>query len=396
MKVIIDPAQLGIGGLPLQRIPIKMWLDPATLEASAYEQAYNLTRLPFAFNHIALMSDCHSGFGMPIGGVLATEGVIIPNCVGVDIGCGMVAVRTSLTSIDKEILKKVLSAIRERIPLGPDHNKESQAWDGFNSAPDIQIVQQQLKAASYQLSSLGGGNHFLECQLGSDGHVWLMLHSGSRNFGYKIAEAYHKKALSLCERWHSDIPNKDLSFLPMESPEAKEYFSAMNFALEFAKENRFRMIEIMKESIAAYVKEVKFDETLNVHHNYARWENHYGKNVIVHRKGATSAREGELGIIPGSQGTKSYIVRGKGNFESFNSCSHGAGRLMGRKDAIRRLDLKAEQKLLDDQGIIHSIRNQGDLDEAPSAYKNIDTVIANQADLVEIVTELRPLAVIKA
>jgi tRNA-splicing ligase RtcB len=396
MKVITDPKQMGITGLAVQRIPIKAWLDLSTLETGAYEQAYNLTKLPFAFNHVALMADCHSGFGMPIGGVLATKGVVIPNCVGVDIGCGMTTVRSALTEIDKEDLKKIMGKIRERVPLGFDHHKELQTWDQFDLAPDIQIVQQQLKSAKYQLGTLGGGNHFLECQHGSDGHIWLMLHSGSRNFGYKIAEEYHQKALKLCERWYSDIPNKDLSFLPMESSEAKEYFMAMNFALAFAKESRFRMIQAMMLSVTDVLGTIEWDEIINIHHNYAIWENHFGKNVIVHRKGATSAREGQIGIIPGSQGTKSYIVRGKGNLESFTSCSHGAGRIMGRKDAIRRLNLEDEQKLLDDQGIIHSIRNKGDLDEAPSAYKNIATVMANQADLVEIVTELSPLAVIKA
>ena len=396
MKVITDPSQIGITGLISQGTPIKMWLDPKALEDGAFEQAYNLSRLPFVFKHIALMPDCHVGYGMPIGGVMATEGVIVPNAVGLDIGCGMCAVKTTLTEIGMKDLKDIMSKIRERIPLGFEHHPNPQTWDGFDTAPDVQIVQQQLKAAKYQLGTLGGGNHFIEIQKGNDGFIWLMLHSGSRNFGKQIAETYHDKARALCSRWHSDIPNMELAFLPMEAPEAKDYFEAMKFALSFAKESRRKMAVAIMDSIIEIIPSAGFADLIDVHHNYAVWENHYGKNVIVHRKGATSAREGQIGIIPGSQGTKSYIVRGKGNFESFNSCSHGAGRKMGRKDAIRRLNLEDEQKILDDQGIIHSIRTKGDLDEASGAYKSIDEVMANQADLVDIVTELRPLAVIKA
>ena len=380
-----------------EKIPIKLWVtDP---EAGALKQAYDLAKLPFAFKHIALMPDAHSGYGMPIGGVMATSGVVVPNAVGLDIGCGMCAVKTSLTKISVESLKKVMGLIREKIPLGFNHHPTPQSWEGFKDAPNVRVVQEQLSSATRQLGTLGGGNHFIEIQQGSDGFIWLMLHSGSRNFGKQIAETYHDKARVLCERWYSDLPTSELSFLPMESSEAKEYFEAMKFALEFAKENRFRMIDAMKLSVREVLNNKSLDlfgETINIHHNYAIWENHFGKNVIVHRKGATSARDGELGIIPGSQGTKSYIVRGKGNPESFTSCSHGAGRMMGRKDAKRRLNLEAEKKMLDDQGIIHSIRSLDDLDEAPSAYKNIDVVMANQADLVDIVTELRPLGVIKA
>jgi len=376
-----------------ERIPVKLWLDD--IEDGALAQAVDLARLPFAFHHIAVMPDAHQGYGMPIGGVMATIDAVVPNAVGVDIGCGMCAVRTSLTQYDKESLKKAMGLIRERVPLGFNHHKEKQPWSGFDKAPNVEVIQRQLQAAQYQLGTLGGGNHFIEVQLADDGHVWLMLHSGSRNFGLKIANEYHEKAKVMCERWHSDVPNTDLSFLPLGESVADEYLAAMNFALSFAMESRLRMMAEISRSMVDVFPGIEFEPVINVHHNYARMENHFGRNVMVHRKGATSAREGEVGIIPGSQGTRSYIVRGLGNPESFQSCSHGAGRRMGRKQACRELSLIAEIKRLDDAGVIHGIRSEKDLDEAAGAYKDIDVVMANQSDLVEIVTKLRPLAVIK-
>lgn len=381
-----------------EKLPIKLWLDD--IEDGALQQAKNLANLPFAFKWISIMPDSHQGFGMPIGGVLATKDVVVPNAVGVDIGCGMCAVRSSLTEISTENLKSIMSKIRKSIPVGFNHHKEKILWSGFCDAPiDIPVIKQELESAHYQLGTLGGGNHFCEIQKGSDNFIWIMIHSGSRNFGLKIAKEYHEKAKLLCEKWFSNIPDKDLSFLPLGTEEADEYLMAMNFALKFAKENRFRMIEAVK---TAFIEEmsraqiVQFDEIINVHHNYATFENHYDENVMVHRKGATSARKGQFGLIPGSQGTKSYVVEGKGNPESFMSCSHGAGRKMGRKQAQRELDLETEKKKLDDLGVIHSIRSKDDLDEAAGAYKDIDVVMKNQSDLVEILVELTPLAVIKA
>ena len=221
-----------------------------------------------------------------------------------------------------------------------------------------------------------------------------MLHSGSRNFGYKIAKTYHEKAKQLCERWFSDIPHPDLAFLPIETPEAKEYFEAMNYAMLFAKASRALMMFRFK-SIVADILKCEFLDEFDVHHNFARWESHFKQNVIVHRKGAISAKEGELGIIPGSQGTKSYITRGLGNRESFTSCSHGAGRTMGRKQAQIELSLDQQKGILDKKNIVHSIRNVSDLDEAPGAYKPIDEVMDAQKDLVEIIVELTPLGVMK-
>lgn len=392
------------------RIPIKLWLSE--IEDGAMAQAKNLANLPFAFHHIAIMPDCHQGYGMPIGGVLATRGVIIPNCVGVDIGCGMTAVRTSLTSeeLDTEAIKIIFGGskehqggIRAAIPVGFSHHREAQVWEGFDRAPEIDIVQQELPSAERQLGTLGGGNHFIEIQRDNTGRIWAMLHSGSRNFGFKIAKEYNDRANKHCERWYSSVPysgSDGLAFLPDDTEDAEEYWKAMGFALEFARANRMKMIykimDIMKGMMGKHrgIK-VGFDDIINIHHNYAQREHHFGTNVTVHRKGATSAFDGEVGIIPGSQGTKSYIVRGKGNPQSFYSCSHGAGRVMGRKEARRQLNLEKEKEALDKKGIIHSLRHENDLDEAPSAYKDIDVVMDNQKDLVSIEYELTPLAVIK-
>lgn len=378
--------------------PIKLWLNE--IDDGALEQAKNVANLPFVFKHVALMPDAHQGYGMPIGGVLATKGAVIPNAVGVDIGCGMCAVRTNLTAMEPKKLKNIMSGIRNCIPLGFKHHKNDQNIVLMPSSDKIVkggVVEREFSAARKQIGTLGGGNHFIEIQYGSDGHIWIMVHSGSRNIGLKVAEHYNKKAIKLNENWHSSVPkNWQLAFLPIETQEAKDYLNEMQFCVDFAFANRKLMMQNIKTTFAEEIgntfEELEF---INIAHNYAAWENHYNENVIVHRKGATSARKGETGIIPGSQGTKSYIVIGKGNKESFTSCSHGAGRVMGRKQAQRELNLKKEIEKLDKQNIIHSIRRTKDLDEAPSAYKNIDLVMENQKDLVEIKVELSPLAVIK-
>jgi tRNA-splicing ligase RtcB (3'-phosphate/5'-hydroxy nucleic acid ligase) len=386
-----------------EKIPIKMWLED--VEEGALDQAKNLANLPFAFKHVAIMPDCHQGYGMPIGGVLATKGVIIPNAVGVDIGCGMCAVKTNIKELSIENLKKILGGskelqggIRDNIPTGFNHHNKDQQWEGFDNYPDIEVIKQEIKFAHKQLGTLGGGNHFIEIQKDQDGYIWIMIHSGSRNFGYKIAHHYNKVAQNLCNMWYSNVPEfkgeDGLAFLPIGTKEAREYIEAMKYALRFALENRLRMIEQCKKEFMNVI-DCEFEEVINIHHNYVAIENHFDSNVWVHRKGATSARLGEIGIIPGSQGTSSYIVRGLGNVESFMSCSHGAGRAMSRKKAQENLVLEDEQKLLDDKGILHAIRGKKDLDEASSAYKDIDIVMENQKDLVEIVTKLTPLAVVK-
>lgn len=373
-----------------ERIPIKLWLDD--IEPTALQQARNLANLPFAYRWIAIMPDSHQGFGMPIGGVLAAEDVIVPNAVGVDIGCGMYAARTSLTSIDTDTLKEVMGRVRQVIPVGFQHQNTNQPWEGFDQAPDIPVIQQELASAKRQLGTLGGGNHFIEIQQGDDGHIWLMIHSGSRNFGKKTADVYHHLAMKLCERWGKDLPDRDLSFLPMDTPEGEEYFRAMDYCLRFAQANRSLMMKRLSQ-ILTDVTGAVVEQEVNIHHNYAALENHFGKDVLVHRKGATKATAGLAGIIPGSMGTSSYIVVGLGNPESFTSCSHGAGRKMGRKEAMRRLNLEEEQRKM--AGIVHGLRTVGELEEAPGAYKDIDQVMQNQQDLVKIKVRLKPLAVVK-
>jgi tRNA-splicing ligase RtcB len=379
-----------------EKLPIKLWLDD--LEGEVLEQAKNLANLPFAFRHIAIMPDSHTGYGMPIGGVLATTGTVIPNAVGVDIGCGMCALKTDIKGIPLKKLKKIMDTARELIPVGFNHHKEAQDGSFMPERPweELKIVSREFRAALKQIGTLGSGNHFIEIQKGSDGFIWVMIHSGSRNIGLKVANYYNKLAQELNERYHSIVgPWMQLAFLPIETKEAREYMKEMEYCIEFALASRKLMMERMIWAITDVLGSFGHDDIINESHNFAAWENHFGKNVIVHRKGATRAFEGELGMIPGSQGTKSYIVRGKGNEESFKSCSHGAGRKLGRKQAQRSLNLKQEIDFLDRQGIVHGIRNQKDLDEAAGAYKDIDEVMKNQKDLVDIVVELQPLAVIK-
>ena len=375
--------------------PIKLWLDD--IEETALKQAKNLANLPFAFKHIPLMPDSHPGYGMPIGSILATQGVVVPNAVGVDIGCGMCAMRTELTQVSKDDLKKTLGIARALIPLGFNWHDEAQdeAWMPERTKA-MTVVDRGYVKARKQVGSLGGGNHFIEIQQGSDGYVWIMIHSGSRNLGYSVAEWYNNAAQRLNDRYFSSVTKaQDLAFLPIETPEAKDYLTEMNYCIEFALANRKLMMHRTVEALQEVVGEFDHDEIINKAHNFAAWENHYGQNVLVHRKGATRARAGELGMIPGSQGTSSYIVRGLGNPESFASCSHGAGRRMGRKQAQRELDLQYEIDLLNKKGVIHAIRHHKDLDEATSAYKDINVVMENQQDLAEIVVELTPLAVLK-
>jgi tRNA-splicing ligase RtcB len=380
-------------------IPFKIWLDE--VDEKTLEQAKNLANLPFAYKWGCLMADAHCGYGMPIGGVIATKGVVIPNAVGVDIGCGMMALKTPLTNITRHQLKKILSKIRQVIPTGFKHHKQSQ--DGILmplvGAPlSHSIVWTEYNRALKQIGTLGGGNHFIEIQKGSDGHIWIMIHSGSRNLGYKVARHYNTLAKELNTKWFSTVPLKsDLAFLPLDSEEGKKYMAEMQYCVDFAYSNRRLMMQRVVECFDSVIENwCSIDcEMINIAHNYASLENHFGENVMVHRKGATLAREGTVGIIPGCQGSKSYIVRGKGNPESFHSCSHGAGRLMSRAVAKKVLSLENEQKKLDNKGILHSVRGKNSLDEAPGAYKDIQRVMELQTDLVDITVELEPLAVVK-
>jgi tRNA-splicing ligase RtcB len=383
-------------------LEIKLWTDD--IEKGAYRQILNLSLHPYARKHIAMMPDCHEGFGMPIGGVMATSGVVIPNAVGVDIGCGMSAVRTSLSGIGTVDLKHLMSGIRTVVPLGFKHHGRSQ---GDHRMPDplilgfdpmeLPVVSKEYESALRQVGTLGGGNHFIEIQKGNDGFIWIMIHSGSRNIGKQVADHYNRKAIDLNREAGDEYGLKtELAWLRIDSETGSDYMKEMQYCIMFGMCNRFLMMERIVQLFENHFgHSFKCDEPINIAHNYASVENHFGEDLIIHRKGATKASKGLKGIIPGSQGTRSFIVEGKGNPDSFESCSHGAGRVMGRNQAIRTLDLQEEIEKLDKLNILHSIRRQSDLDEAPSAYKNINEVMSLQTDLVDVLVNLSPLAVIK-
>lgn len=376
-----------------ERLPIKMWLDD--FEDGAFEQAKNIANLPVAVEHVAIMPDSHQGYGMPIGGVLATDRAIIPNAVGVDIGCGMCSLRTDLRKIGTDKLKKIMGTIRKTVPVGFNHhNKEQEEKWMPEPKENLPIVKQEYKNALKQVGTLGGGNHFIEIQAGSDGYIWIMIHSGSRNIGYTVAGHYNKLAAKKNEESGDEIPN-DLAFFREGTPEFDNYINEMNYCIEFALANRKLMMERVKVAMTELYPDVQFSDFINKPHNFASREHHFGRDVIVHRKGATRAREGEPGMIPGSQGSSSFIVRGKGNKPSFESCSHGAGRTMSRNQAKKTLTVEGESRPLEERGILHAIRHKSDLDEAPGSYKKIEEVMENQTDLIDVVIELNPLGVIK-
>lgn len=398
------------------KLPIKSWCE--IIEPEALQQAINLSNHPVVKNHVALMPDCHVGYGMPIGGVIAVEDAIIPNAVGVDIGCGMVAVETNLDAkmfLDKGKIRKILALVKQEVPVGEGHaHKNKQNWDGFPSYLESLgkkkfpgwFNEQVWNLAHKNLGTLGGGNHFIELQKSDAGKIWLMLHSGSRNLGFQIANFYHRSAKIQNEKFGMKIPNKDLAYLLEDMNLGREYIRDMNFALSYAYENRQRMLNVFKKSVQEIHHDVKFQKEVNIHHNYAAFEKHNNQKVWVHRKGATSAKKDEIGIIPGSMGTSSYIVKGLGNPESFMSCSHGAGRVMGRMEACRRLSIDECNEAMD--GIVFDSwqklskwgRKQKkeklyDFGESPLAYKNIDEVIQSELDLIEPIVKLQPLGVIK-
>jgi tRNA-splicing ligase RtcB len=412
MFVIYDKEQ--------QRLPIKVWLEGREcLEPECLRQASNLSNLPFAFRHVSLMPDTHTGYGMPIGGVLATEGVIIPNAVGVDIGCGMGFVHTNIpVNIIKKtgtpsgkLVQQIIGAIMREIPVGFSHHKQAQecaTLAQFNpksydhESPKELLA--EIESGYYQVGTLGGGNHFIELQEDENGHLGIMLHSGSRNFGYKICRYFNQTAKELNKEWHTSVlPAWDLAFLPTDTEQGRAYLTWMNLALDFAGENRQLMLERVKSivfnSLKKYAKfsGIEIDMEVNAHHNYAAIEHHFGKNVWIHRKGAIRAREGEFGIIPGAMGSYSYIVEGLGNPESFDSCSHGAGRKMGRKEAERQFkyqDVLSDLKKMD---VLLGTPNKSKItDECRWAYKNIEQVIENEIDLAKPIMKLKTVAVIKA
>ncbi len=377
---------------------IKVWGDKEEFynDEDLVKQVYNLASLPYIHHHVALMPDYHLGYGVPIGCVFGTKDVIIPNAAGNDLNCGVIAQQTTLkiSELDINDIKKSLGLIRNEIPVGFRHHAKSQCMGELSDYPrNIGIIEQEYESATKQLGTLGGGNHFIELQKDETGFLWIMIHSGSRNIGLKIATYYNNLAKELNIMWKSDY-KKDLYFLPIESNEGYDYIIAMQYAAQFASKNRETMLNKTVQCLQHVFGYFVLNASINISHNYVSLENHFGENVWIHRKGATLARN-NMGIIPGSQGTSSYIVLGKNNPDSFTSCSHGAGRSLSRKKAKEQLTVEAQAKKLDDLGIIHSIRNVNDLDEAPDAYKNIDQVMKNQDDLVEIIKELKPIAVIK-
>jgi len=388
---------------PDVRTPIFIWAEH--LEEDALKQAKALANLPFA-EHVALMADAHVGYGMPIGGVLGTKNEILPYGVGGDIGCGMGAFQTGIeaAALSRDDLVAVRAQVLKRVPVGKGARKRGDRFvEEFRRTGLFAEIKESVESKLgdkvlepekivEQIGTLGGGNHFMELQRDEEGRLWVMLHSGSRNMGQQVVRYYHQLAIHLNERWHAGVP-KELAFLPADSEEGADYLEKMTLALNFARANRDAMVEAIREAIEAELGPFEVGEVVNIHHNYASHESDGQRNLWVHRKGATLARAGVTGIIPGSMGTASYIVEGLGNPKALNSCSHGAGRVLGRNVAKQTLSLEAERERLG--SVVHGLSEVAHLDEAPSAYKNIDEVIAAQSDLVKIKHRLTPLASMK-
>lgn len=393
--------------------PLKIWCEGVLVEDKALEQLKNVARLPFVFGHIAAMPDVHWGMGATVGSVIATKGAIVPAAVGVDIGCGMCAWKLSLkASALPDNLHAIRSEIEAAVPHGRTDNggpNDRGAWSDLsprNAARWTQlqegydrIVEKHPKARGFNsakhLGSLGTGNHFIELCLDEEDHVWVMLHSGSRGAGNKIGTYFIDRAKEEMRRYFIDkfLPDQDLAYLVEHSELFDDYVEAVHWAQEFAWQNRLSMMEATLEALSSHLPPFEVTaEAINCHHNYVARENHFGANVWVTRKGAVRARNDDLGIIPGSMGTGSFIVRGKGSAESFCSCSHGAGRAMSRGQAKKRITLADHARAM--AGV--ECRLDADvLDESPAAYKDIGAVMAAQDDLIEIVHRLRQLVNVK-
>jgi tRNA-splicing ligase RtcB len=383
---------------------IKIWASD--LEDEAEKQVRNVASLPFIHHHVAVMADAHVGKGSTVGTVIATRGAIIPSCVGVDIGCGMIAVKLPF-KVDMlgDSLDKLRASIERSVPVAHHGNKDitERVEFAFNDLGSVLLLgnKHTVKAVEksiYQLGSLGGGNHFIEVCRDLDGNAWVVLHSGSRNIGKTLAEIHIDNAKGLMKRYFIDLPDPDLAYLVQESLEFHSYIHDLHWAQRYAKANRNEMMLRVLKDVSRHVygedKGEEFMTTFRVdcHHNYTQMENHFNANIWVTRKGAVSAREGEYGIIPGSMGTKSYIVRGKGNLDSFCSCSHGAGRRMSRSKARSYYTL---EDLVEQTAGVECRKDADVIDEIPGAYKSIDEVMSNQSDLVEVVAELKQLLCIK-
>jgi len=393
---------------------IKVWSDGVPVEEKAWQQLRNVARLDFVSPHLAVMPDVHWGLGATIGSVIPTKGAIVPAAVGVDIGCGMVAAPTDLQAVDlPESLRGVRLAIEAAVPHGRTNSggpgdvgawgdtppaAVGEAWQALRSGYD-RIVGRHRKIAkansARHLGTLGSGNHFIEVCLDDTDRVWVMLHSGSRGIGNRIGTYFIQRAREQMKRRRIDVPDRDLAFLPERTEDFEDYVTAVGWAQRYARTNRRIMFErVLSAMTAALGRAVRVadDAVVDCHHNYVQEERHFGETVWLTRKGAVSARRGELGIIPGSMGTRSYIVRGKGNPESFHTCSHGAGRRMSRKAARRRFTI--EDHAAATAGV--ECRKDADvLDETPGAYKDIDAVMAAQADLVEVVHTLHQVVCVK-
>jgi len=388
---------------PELRVPVKIWTQD--IEDAALTQAKNLARLPFIHkNGVALMPDVHAGIGSTVGSVIATERAVIPAAVGVDIGCGMNAVRTSLRAEDlPDSLRDVRLQIERDVPLGAGgaHNTDQHRL-AFGPTLHLEgilrkhpgLAKNGLNKASAQLGTLGSGNHFIELCLDEQGAVWIMLHSGSRGIGNMIGRHFIERAKRLMEQYFITLPDRDLAYLPDGTQDFQDYIDAIGWAQDYARENRAVMMTAVIAALRRHIP-VEFEitqEAINCHHNYLEIENHFGTNMYITRKGAIRARQGDLGIIPGSMGTRSYIVRGKGNAESYCSCSHGAGRRMSRSEAARRFtveDLKSQT------AGVECNKTSAVIDEIPGAYKDIDVVMENQQDLVEVVHTLKQVMCVK-
>jgi tRNA-splicing ligase RtcB len=398
--------------LPLSeggKVPVKVWTN--NIEATARKQLELLSTLPFIHKHVAVMPDVHAGIGSTVGTVLPTKGAILPAAVGVDIGCGMMAVETTLKASDlPESLRAIRDGIERAVPHGfvtvPGRsvkgsweivpNSAGSRWRALEAEFD-RIIERHPKISgknpAYQLGSLGGGNHFIEVCLDLDDTVWVMLHSGSRGIGNQIGRYFIELAREDMRAHHVNLPDQDLAYLSEGTQHFDDYTQAMFWAQTYAMENRSQMMDAVLRALREHLPTFQLGRhAVNCHHNYVSQENHYGENVYVTRKGAVRAREGELGIIPGSMGARSFIVRGKGNPESFCSCSHGAGRVMSRTQARKTFTLA---DLATQTAGVECRKDEGVLDETPGAYKNIDEVMAFQSDLVEPVAQLRQVLCVK-
>lgn len=392
--------------------PIKLWTEGVPVEAEARQQLMNTARMPFIFRHLAVMPDVHLGKGSTIGSVIPTQGAIIPAAVGVDIGCGMMAVRTTLGAADlPDHLHGLRTAIERAVPHGrttPRHGRDEGSWEHPPAAVDAawagllpgfqRITGKYPRLANTNhykhLGTLGTGNHFIEVCLDEADRVWFMLHSGSRGVGNAIGNLFIELAQADLRQHIANLPDKDLAYFAEGSPHFDDYIEAVGWAQDYARRNRdVMMANIVAAARSVIAKPFATDvEAVNCHHNYVQRETHFGAEVLVTRKGAVSAQKGELGIIPGSMGAKSYIVRGLGNEEAFCSCSHGAGRTMSRNEARRRFTV-ADQ--IAATAHVECRKDSAVIDEIPMAYKDIDAVMRAQSDLVEVVHSLHQVVCVK-